>query len=160
MKESEYNIYVKAYTQSIYRFVCKLLGSRDAGKDIVQDAFLKLWEQGDKVSSLKVKAWLFTVAYRQCLVYLEKHKKNFSDDLLMDLPMDTSPEPDLRRIIDESLLLLSELQKSVLLLKDYEGYAYHEIAGILSISEDSVRVHLFRARQKIKKHIVDLKYVI
>jgi RNA polymerase sigma-70 factor (ECF subfamily) len=68
--------------------------------------------------------------------------------------------PDINGIIDQSLLLLSEMQKSVLLLKDYEGYQYNEIADILEISGDSVKVHLFRARKKIKEHLKDLRLVI
>lgn len=67
---------------------------------------------------------------------------------------------DLQQVIEQGLELLTELQKSTLMLRDYEGYAYEEIAQILSISEESVKVHIFRARQKIRAYIKDLKWVI
>lgn len=160
MKVSDYNNYVKIYTQSIYRFVCKLLGSRDAAKDLTQDTFMKLWEQGKALEAVKVKAWLYTTSYRLSLVYLEKHKKNVSDEVLLSRTVTPNDPPDLKDLIQASMLLLTELQRSALLLRDYEGYSYAEIAEILHISEDSVKVHLYRARQKMKEYIRDIKIVL
>lgn len=68
--------------------------------------------------------------------------------------------PDLQQIIQESLKLLSEVQRSILLLRDYEGYNYEEIGNMLELSDSQVKVYLFRARQKIKDHIKDLKLVL
>ena len=160
MEVSDYNNYVKSHTQSIYRFVCKLLGSRDASKDLVQDTFMRLWEHGQSLDPAKVKSWLYTTSYRLSLVYLEKHKKNVSEEVLLTEVAKASDPPDLKELLDKSMTLLTELQKSTLLLRDYEGYSYTEISEILNISEDSVKVHLFRARQKMKEYIRDIKIIL
>jgi DNA-directed RNA polymerase specialized sigma24 family protein len=62
----------------------------------------------------------------------------------------SGPEPDLKDIIDRSLQQLPPLQRSIILLRDYEGYNYKEIADILELNESQVKVYLFRGRQRIK----------
>lgn len=160
MQASTYNHIVKSNTESIYRFVLKMISDSDGAKDLTQDAFIKLWEERNQVNELKAKAWLFTTAYRLSLAYLKNKKRFLSEELIQDMEVTMNETPDINGIISQSLLLLSEMQKSVLLLKDYEGYQYNEIADILDISDDSVKVHLFRARKKIKEHLKDLRLVI
>lgn len=160
MKANTYNHIVKSNTESIYRFVLKMVSDSDTAKDLTQDAFIKLWEERNHVNELKAKAWLFTTAYRLSLAYLKNKKRFLPEEFIQDMEVTASDTPDINGIIDQSLLLLSEMQKSVLLLKDYEGYQYNEIADILEISGDSVKVHLFRARKKIKDHLKDLRLVI
>ena len=58
---------------------------------------------------------------------------------------------ELKELIDKSLDQLPELQKSIILLRDLEGYDYKEIGEILDLSESQVKVYLFRGRQKIKE---------
>jgi RNA polymerase sigma-70 factor (ECF subfamily) len=72
----------------------------------------------------------------------------------------TSPEPDLKEIVEKSLLELPPLQRSIILLRDYEGYNYKEIGDILELSEPQVKVYLFRARQRIKNSIKTLSAVL
>lgn len=160
LKTEDYNKLVKLYTQALYRFCCKMLDDKELAKDVIQDAFLKLWEYEKEVELDKAKSWLFTTSYRLCLNHLKRNKKLVSDEILASFTTSNTAPVDLNEILNDCLVLLSETQKSVLLLKDYEGFAYHEIANILNISEDSVKVHLFRARQKIKNYVRDLKFVI
>lgn len=162
LKASDFNSYVKVHQQSIFRFVHRIIGDRELAKDIVQDAFEKLWTHGKDIQSDKVRPWLYTTSRRICLLHI-KQNKNMLDisTLELDLFKETNHDDfDLQQVIERSLDLLSELQKSTLMLRDYEGYAYEEIANILAISEESVKVHLFRARQKIRAYIKDLKWVL
>lgn len=129
-------------------------------KDVVQDSFLKLWEKGKGLQENQIKSWLFTTAYRFSLAEIKKRNTKVSTDVLSDRVTQPADDPDLKTIINESLSLLSELQKSVMLLKDYQGYDYKEIAQILDISTDSVKVHLFRGRQKIKNRLKSLDLVL
>jgi len=66
----EYNQAVKVYTKSIFRFLQKSLKEEEAVHDLVQDCYLKLWLNRDKVDPQKVKAWLFSVAHHTMLNYL------------------------------------------------------------------------------------------
>ena len=160
MKTDEYNLAVKLHTQRIYRFSCKMLEDKDSAKDVVQDAFLRLWEYDKQIEFDKIKSWLYTTSYRLCLELIEKKKRNVSDSILEDYISGNENYSDLTSVINHSLVLLTDVQKSVLMLKDYEGFKYKEISQILKISEDSVKTHLFRGRQKIKKYIKDINYVL
>jgi RNA polymerase sigma-70 factor (ECF subfamily) len=137
-----------------------MVRDKDEAKDLVQESFVRLWEKGKGLQPEQIKSWLFTTGYRLSLAHIEKSKKFVSEEFLSDFQTQAIDNPDLKSIIQESLLLLSEAQKSILMLRDYEGFQYKEIADILEISEESVKVQLFRARQKIKNHLKDLKFVL
>lgn len=150
------------HQQSIFRFVHKIMGDQEQAKDIVQDAFEKLWTHGKDIQSDKVRPWLYTTSRRICLLHIKENEKmldisTLEYELFKDINHDNF---DIQQVIERGLGLLSELQKSTLMLRDYEGYSYEDIADILTISEESVKVHLFRARKKIREHIKDLKWVI
>jgi RNA polymerase sigma factor (sigma-70 family) len=155
----QYNTAVKKHSNCLCRFVEKMTYDQDLAKDLVQDAFLKLWDNRAKVELEKSKSWLFTTVYRLTLHWIRDNKKTINqlDFIHQSYEMDN---PDLQKILAGSLVLLSETQRSIVLLKDYEGYNYKEIGEILELSESQVKVYLFRARQKLREYIVDLKLVL
>mgnify|MGYP002152686501 CR=1 FL=1 len=67
---------------------------------------------------------------------------------------------DLNEILHEALNTLPEKQKSVILLRDYEGYSYQEIGEITEMSESQVKVYIFRARKALKNYIGSIEAVI
>lgn len=136
------------------------MGDQEQAKDIVQDAFEKLWTHGKDIQSDKVRPWLYTTSRRICLLHIKENERmldisTLEYELFKDINQDNF---DIQQVIERGLSLLSELQKTTLMLRDYEGYSYEEIAEILTISEESVKVHIFRARKKIREHIKDLKW--
>jgi RNA polymerase sigma-70 factor (ECF subfamily) len=74
--------------------------------------------------------------------------------------MASLPEFDLKEVIEKSLVTLTPMQRSIILLRDLEGYNYKEIGEILQLSESQVKVYLFRARQRIKDSIKILSAVL
>jgi RNA polymerase sigma factor (sigma-70 family) len=158
MTEKEYNMVVAELTNRVCRFADKMLMEREAAKDIAQEAFMALWQNRQKVEYSKAKSWLFTTSYRMAIAYSKRRSKHNGE--IGDLVMDSAPQPDIKKIIEESLLLLNDVQRSILLLRDMEGYNYAEIGEILALSESQVKVYLFRARTKIKEYIRDINYVI
>lgn len=154
-----YNQAVYDYDNRVCRFADKLLMNRTIAKDITQETFIRLWENKEKVDFSKVKSWLFTTAYRLCMDYFKKHKSEKGEPILEE-PSYTLENPDLKQIIHTALAMLSETQRSILLLKDYEGYSYEEIGDMIQLNESQVKVYLFRARKKVKEYIGDLKLVI
>jgi len=128
-------------------------------KDITQETYLKLWENKDKINFDKVRSWLFTTAYRLCMDHLNKAKR-YEKEYAIPERWEEQTNHDLKQILNYSLNLLSEIQRSILLLKDYEGYSYEEIGQILSLTDSQVKVYLFRARKKIKDYIGDLSHVL
>ena len=67
---------------------------------------------------------------------------------------------DLKEVLEEALNTLPEKQKAVILLRDYEGYSYDEIAEITELSASQVKVYIFRARKALQAYIKRLDLVI
>ena len=76
--------------------------------------------------------------------------------LEIDRGKEDKHEFELKEIIDKALNELPEQHKTILLLRDYEGYNYKEIGEIMKLNESQVKVYLFRARKKVKEQIKDL----
>lgn len=159
MLHNRYNKSVEEYNNRVCRFVDKLVRDTVVAKDITQETYLRLWENRNKVDFDKVRAWLFTTAYRLSMDYLNKQKRFGSLDEIPERWAEQE-NTDLKKVVNESLTLLTDQQRSIVLLKDYEGYSYQEIGEILGLSDAQVKVYLFRARQVIKSYIGDLRFVL
>lgn len=152
MTVNEYNCAVQVHSHHLYRFILKLLRKKEETNDIVQEAYMKLWQHKENIEVDKVKSWLFTVAHNIMLNQIKKEKRMESMELgNFDEPYTTNNRFELKELIDKSLDQLPEIQKSIILLRDLEGYNYKEIGEILNLSEAQVKVYLFRGRQKIKE---------
>ena len=161
MTKEEYNKAVEDYADNIYRFVLKHLKNGDAAKDVVQDTFAKVWERKENISYEKVRSYLFTTAHHTLIDLLRKEK--YKDDVeTIDRHLYQKPEAntDLQEILHEALDQLPEIQKTVVLLRDYEGYAYDEIGEITGLKESQVKVYIFRARKRLKDYLVSIEAVI
>lgn len=155
ISEKEYRTAVHEYTKNLYRYLLKTLRDEEAAKDLTQDCFLQFWNNKEKIDPLKVKNWLFRVAHNAMLNYIKSRSRKTSiDDQDPDsMPIVFQTDSELKEIIDLSLKELSAIQRSIILLRDLEGYNYMEIGDMLNLSESQVKVYLFRARQKMKSFI-------
>jgi RNA polymerase sigma-70 factor (ECF subfamily) len=157
----EYNHAVKEYTNRIFRFLYKALKDEEAVNDIVQDCYLKLWQNRDKVNPQKIKSWLFSVAHHAMFNYVSANSRKTKLDEGVRTPhVFQQNEFDTKAILERILNELPPLQKSIILLRDLEGYEYKEIGEILQLTEIQVKVYLFRARQKVKNTIKELANVL
>jgi RNA polymerase sigma factor (sigma-70 family) len=159
LNRDEYNIAVKMYSGRLFRFISKNLRQNEDARDIVQDSFEKLWEYRSKVEFEKSRSWLFTTAYNRMLNLVKKQKRIDLVDEWTNESGVTDRQFETKDLVDKCLARLPELQRSILLLRDLEGYDYREIGEILNLSESQVKVYLFRARLKIKEHIKDLTVI-
>jgi RNA polymerase sigma factor (sigma-70 family) len=161
ISDQDYKQAVQEYTKNIFRFLYKSLRDEEAVNDIVQDCFLKLWQHRTEVDARKVKAWLFSVANNAMLNYLKaaSRKTILKDDFNLP-PVYQQHNFDAKKILERVLDELPAVQKSIILLRDLEGYEYREIGEILELSETQVKVYLFRGRQKVKMAIRQLNYVL
>lgn len=157
MNKKEYNKAVKAYSGRIYGYVLKYLKSPEDASDIVQDVYLKLWQNKDKVPLEKAKSWLFITAHNTLINLAKKNKRSVSMEVARyQEPFVNVQDFELRELIEKCLDKLPAIQKSIILLRDMEGYNYKEIGELLKLSESQVKVYLFRGRQKIKKQLIGL----
>jgi RNA polymerase sigma-70 factor (ECF subfamily) len=161
MTEREYNECVRLYADAVYRFILKNLRHEEDSRDVVQSAFEKMWIHREEVTFDKSKSYLFTVAYHQMIDHLRKLKKVVLKDEIHDnASISNKPVNNLKKVLDDALSRLSETQRSLVLLKDYEGYSYEEIGKITALSESQVKVYLHRARIQLKNYLVRPENVI
>lgn len=161
MTVEDYNKAVDAYADKLYRFVLKNLKDEHMSGDIVQETYEKLWMKLEGVSALKVKTYLFTTAYHTMIDFIRKEKRYSGIDpagLIEASHSDTYS--DLTEVLERALEKLPGDQKSVVMLRDYEGYSYREIAEITGLSESQVKVYIYRARIYLKNYIGSMEQVI
>jgi RNA polymerase sigma-70 factor (ECF subfamily) len=161
MTVAEYNKSVDDHSDGIFRFILKNIKNTDKARDIVQDTYEKLWLKVDEVSASKVKSYLFTSAYHTMIDMIRKEKRSTSFDAgIHDQPVAPAENPGLSELLDQAVQKLPEDQRSVIMLRDYEGYSYEEISGITGLTESQVKVYIFRGRMFLKNYIGSIESVI
>ncbi|OFX24371.1 MAG: RNA polymerase subunit sigma-24 [Bacteroidetes bacterium GWA2_31_9b] len=161
MTVEEYNKSVDLYSDNVYRFILKNIKDKDEAKDIVQESFEKLWVRSSEVSFEKVKSYLFTVAYHNMIDNIRKSKRISSVDNIESISSTYLDDyNNIGEVLNELIKKLPDIQRSVILLRDYEGYSYEEIAEITSLSESQVKVYIYRGRLALKKSIGSIEALI
>jgi len=161
MTEREYNQCVNQYADNVYRFIMKNLRHEEDARDVVQSAFEKMWRNRENVDSEKSKSYLFTIAYNQMIDHIRKVKRvKLKEDFAEETRITEQPQSQLKKILEEALGRLNETQRSLVMLKDYEGYSYEEIGQITGLSESQVKVYLHRARIQLKNFLVKPENVL
>lgn len=144
----------------LYRLALRITLSREDAEDIVQDTLIKIWNRRDDWQDIgSIEAFSLTVCRN---LALDKIKKAGNDNRPIGDEdagsADTASNPyermiqkdrveQVRRIIDT----LPEKQKSCMQLRDFEGKSYREIASVLGMTEEQVKINIFRARQTVKQ---------
>jgi RNA polymerase sigma-70 factor (ECF subfamily) len=161
MTVEDYNMAVDAYADNLYRFILKNLKDAPMAEDIIQDTFEKLWIRLEEVSAQKVKSYLFTSAYHTMIDRIRKEKRYLKlDQAGVYEESRTEQYTDLGEILERAVQNLPADQKAVVMLRDYEGYTYREIAEITGLTETQVKVYIYRARVFLKNYIGSLEKVI
>ena len=161
MTDKDYNECVRLYADNVYRFIVKNLRHEEDARDVVQTAFEKLWRNKEEVDPAKSKSYLFTVAYNQMIDHIRKVKRVYlKEEFKEEAKVYDKYIDNARAVLNQALARLSETQRSLVMLKDYEGYSYEEIGKIMNLSESQVKVYLHRARLQLKEYIVKVENVI
>ena len=162
MTEKMYNQCVNEYADNVYRFIWKNLRHEEDAKDIVQSAFEKLWVNRAQVTEGKEKSYLFTIAYHQMIDHIRKNKRIDLQEDFGEEVMGRIKQPNAmgNQNLMKALEQLNELQKSLVMLKDYEGYSYQEIGEITGLNESQVKVYLHRARVTLRHYLVSPENVL
>ena len=154
MTDKAYNECVDNFADGVYRFIVKNIRHTEDAQDIVQSAFEKLWVNRVQVLPEKAKSYLFTVAYHQMIDHIRKsNKMPLSEESSIPHQPINQEQAELKQLLMRAVNQLNPTQKSLVLLKDYEGYSYQEIAEIMNLSDSQVKVYLHRARLILKNKL-------
>jgi len=160
MKKISFRNDVLPLKDILYRLALRITLNTAEAEDIVQDTLIKVWnrrEQWDKIDS--IEAFSLTICRNLALDRAKRMGNNNAsiDELGIDrpdrafTPYEQTMQTDRVRLVRELVNSLPEKQRSCIQLRDFEGKSYKEIASILDISEEQVKVNIFRARQAIKQ---------
>lgn len=161
MTVKEFNKCVDDYSDALYRFVLKNIKDEEKAKDIIQDTFEKFWHKKDDVQAGKEKSYLFTTAYHTLIDVTRREKKqgNFKEVKEESYSVNNQYS-DLQEVLQEAINQLPEDQKAVIMLRDYEGYAYDEIAEITNLSVSQVKVYIFRGRKFLQQYLGSIEQLL
>jgi RNA polymerase sigma-70 factor (ECF subfamily) len=160
--ESIFSSVFSKYSKDLHNFLYYKFGESFNPKDCVQEAFIKLWQNCSKVSPIKAKSFLFTIAnnlslneaahQKVVLAYQKvspKHYTNESPEFLME-------ENEYMQRLQKAISNLTEAQRVAFLLNRVEGKKHKEIAALLGISTKAVEKRIYGALKKLKENIDEL----
>ena len=161
MKEISFQNDVLPLKNKLFRLALRITLNREEAEDVVQDTLIKVWNARDRWLELdSIEAYSLTIARNLSLDRIKKmdNQNDSLEEQTTERLDETSSTPSERMIQKDKLNIvrniineLPEKQRSCLQLRDIEGKSYKEIADILSITEDQVKVNIFRARQTVKQ---------
>ena len=166
--ESAFEEIVDTYQHMVYNLCITKLGSREDALDVSQDTFLRVYRAiGDFRGQSKLSSWI----YRICLNCIADHQRKKKSTIpiekdsdgeggldVADESVDADPEytavkNERQRAVRKAIMSLPDEARQLIVLREFEGYSYSEIAEITGVEVGTVKSRLNRAREKIKKYL-------
>ena len=165
MKKISFRNDVLPLKNELFRLALRITLNRAEAEDVVQETMIKVWNKRDHWDEIdSIEAFCLTICRN---ISLDKIKKAENQNQSIeeghdapDLSYTSNPEEqamqrDRIRLIRHLIDHLPEKQRSCMQLRDFEGKSYKEIAQVLGISEEQVKINIFRARQTIKHKYIE-----
>jgi len=165
MKKVSFRNDVLPLKNELFRLALRITLNRAEAEDIVQDTLIKVWNRRYEWETIdSIEAFSLTVCRNLSLDRIKKKENNndsledvkVAEPLASSNPQDRMIEEDKISLVKQIVDALPEKQRSCMQLRDFEGKSYKEIAEILEISEEQVKVNIFRARQTVKQKYLKL----
>ena len=152
------------YKDAVYAFCVKMLLNRELAQDVMQDTFLRIYENRERLLNTdSFKAWLFTIARNQCLNQLRRNNWQIPLDPEMVLPahehgakgtpMFELEKSEKIRLVNRFLAELKPDYREVIVLREYQNLTYEEIAAVTRSTLSAVKSRLFKARKKLGAYL-------
>jgi RNA polymerase sigma factor, sigma-70 family len=149
----------------LFRIALRITFNPAEAEDIVQDTMLRIWNKRDEWSELdSVEAFCITVARNLAIDRSQKKaaqnipiKDEIAEQLLTSGPHDHLISHERLEIVHRLINDLPEKQRTIIQLRDIEGESYKKIGEVLQITEEQVKVYLFRARQKVRQRYKEIE---
>lgn len=146
------------YNKKVYRFCLKMLGDEENARDAFQETFISIYEHRKDFKGNNFSAWLFTIARHNCLNIIRKRRESeiFNEEF-HSIEEKVSSDVGLQDYIQKALNILPDALREAIILREYEGYSYQEIADITGIELSLAKVRVFRARTTLRKLLSPLQ---
>ena len=160
MNIEEFKKIITAYQPRLHAFANSILRDEFASEDIVQDVFCFVWENRSKLNSINnIEAYIVHILKCRCIDYLRKHKKEVSEEEILNLDYSEIKEDSEERY-NKLLELISQLpenQQELLHQKYFKNKKIKEISQETGLSEGNIRTSLSRAYSKLRELITKTK---
>ena len=155
------------YEQKIWGLCYRMMSHRQDAEDIVQETMLKVWSRREQWAEIdSMEAFCLTICHnlaldrvksmsRQTSTMLDADTLDRADSSYNSDPEEQTMQRDRLQIVRQLMDTLPEKQRICIQLRDVEGKPYKDIAAIMDITEQQVKVNIFRARQTIKKKFIE-----
>lgn len=144
------------YKGPVYAFCLKMTLDREMAQDVMQEAFLRVYENRDRLLHTRsFKAWLFTIARNQCLNQLRRSNRQVPlEEKELPAPGLQTPASEMEkseqiRLVNHFLGQLKPGYREVIILREYQNLSYEEIAAVTRSTLSAVKSRLFKARRKL-----------
>jgi RNA polymerase sigma-70 factor (ECF subfamily) len=161
MRRTDFEAAVATHGQKVYTLAVYLLANREEAEDVAQEVLIRLWRRGHEVSADRIGSWLISVTRNACIDTIRRRKDGsrvgLDDEVAAQLrewapgPETLSQASQVRTQILRALEGLSEPSRSVVILREVQGYSYQEIGDALEMPLSSVRVTLHRGRRRLRE---------
>lgn len=147
------------FKNPVFAFCLKMLGDREQAEDVMQETFLRVYENRDRLmKTSSFKSWLFTIARNQCLNTIRKSGRTVmmypaaKNSLVSpDTPVSHMEKSEQVEYVTELLARLKPDYREVIILREYQNLSYQEIAAATRSSLSAVKSRLFKARRKLEQ---------
>ncbi len=160
MKSSEFKLLVMPYSSRLYRMAFRLMSSREEAEDIVQEVYVKLWGMRNELNNYNsIEALAIRITRNLCLDNLRRRKVNqnaMKAEQMKEEVHSVSPAEQLEKkeeaeMIHTLIAALPEPQRSLVHLRHLEGKEYEEIAEMVNMNVNAIRVSISRARKQMRE---------
>lgn len=156
---------VRKYQRPLYNAAYRVLGNADDATDVVQGVFLKVVERLDTYNAqYKFFSWLYRITVNEAVDVLRRnqHEEPLDEDFDWAGPENATPEARLSATqlvdrIQRALMTLKPEDRIVITLRHFSELSYEQIAGVLEISEKTVKSRIYDARQRLAGKLGDLR---
>jgi RNA polymerase sigma factor (sigma-70 family) len=164
MSPEEFKIKVLPLKHKLYRLSLRLLGGVEEAEDSVQDALVKLWKRKEELNNYtSIEAFAMAITKNLCFDRIRSKSfqtQRLSDRQAMTLkqePEDILEKDDFTVFVRKIIENLPEQQKAIMHMRDIEGLEYEQIAEVMDLNINAVRVNLSRARKKVRDTIIKIQ---
>ena len=146
------------YKNRTYDFALRMLGDRETAGDVVQEVYMRLYKALESNPNFSdVQSWLFILTRNLCLNIIRDSAKEVSlDRTFTEMQVDADFADSGLRKVKRAMAALDPKYREALILKEYQGFSYQDIAGVLGITVPAVRSLLYKARLSLKENFEKL----